>query len=406
MAQGESDPSGHVANPEPIASEAGQLDPYPWYREMRETNPVRCDDKRGVWDLFRFDHVERAIKDHEEFSAESDTPFDRFKRIERIEFGDTIIASDPPTHTRLRSVVDDYFQTGTLEEQFGARMEELADELLDRMLAGDDEIDFMAEFAIPYPVTIIAEVLGVPTEDRDQFREWSYQMIASPDGETEEAMREVQRRQLEAVANTAEYFADLVEDRKANPRDDLMTIVARSDDLARDEVLAFCVLLLMAGNITTTNLLNNAIWMFARHGVYTDIKDGGISLRQAVDEVLRYRSPVQSVSRATTQDVEIGGTTIPEGELVIPWIGAANRDPDVFENPETFDPTRSPNKHMAYGRGIHTCLGAPLANLEATTGLRAFMDRVEDVELLADDLEPVDARPLHSVESLPIAVTR
>ena len=374
--------------PEPISSQQGQLDPYPWYREMRNTAPVRYDDTRECWDVFRYDDVREVVTDFDTFSSTLTAGLGSSNEDSPIDLGETMIHRDPPEHERLRGVVDEYFQPGYLRK-FSGDFEELAHQQLDRALADGTEFDFAAEFAAPIPAIVIAEILGVPPGKRELL------VKVGPGGE--QTLRELK-----------EYITELIEKRKASPTDDILSEVIHATPdgrgMTEEEIYNFCSLLLLAGSQTTITLLTSSIWMFTEHGLVPDIRTGAIDLEAAIEEVLRYQPPVHHVTRIATEDVGIGDTTIREGEQVVAWIGSAHRDSRQFDDPETFDPERKPNRHMAFGRGIHVCLGAPLARLEAQTVLPVFFDRVSDVRITTDERVPIMNSPMYGLRSLPISV--
>lgn len=357
-----------------------RLDPYEWYQEMRDENPVRYDEERGVWDVFRYDDAKRVLRDHDTFSSSMDPEPNGVangqpdgQRTETDEskstpFGDMLIATDPPKHDRIRSVVAEHFQADAIRS-YRPRVEAIATDLVDNLEPG--EVDLVESFSDPLPVDVIAGVLGVPREERATFKRWSDAVTGVATAANTGITRE------EAFRRMSEYFGRLLTDRRQNPCDDLLTAIATAGDeseLSDREMVSLCIFLLIAGNVTTTNLLTNAVWSFHEHGVLDDVQTGAVPLQPSVEEALRYRSPVQKVERVAHRDSELGGETIEAGEFVVVWLGAANRDDRHFDDPEKFDPTRRPNDHLAFGQGIHFCLGAPLARLEVQVGLTALFE--------------------------------
>lgn len=388
--------------PAALRSRERQLAPFDWYAKMRQEAPVHYDEQRMVWDVFRHEDINRILTDHETFSSdatEADTPLFE-DSDEDLSLLRTMLSTDPPEHERLRGFAADRFRPGTIRE-YRSRIEAVADEFLDD-LAGADHIDIVDDFAYPFPVTIIAELLGIPGERREQFKEWSDALVARPKDDTEAAIEENRTRRKRAQREMRDYFSTLLDERTAGDGDDLVTLAATTDDLSREEKIGFCELLLIAGNITTTNLITNAIWCFDEQNVTDAVRTGEIDRTRAIEEVLRYRSPVQELSRIATEDVEIGGKQIEAGDRIGVWVGSANRDPDVFDTPSEFRPERSPNPHMAFGKGIHFCLGAPLARIEADIALGALLDQFE--VLVPDDSEKNPLRTFHGLETLPCRV--
>jgi cytochrome P450 len=393
--------------PDPLASREGWLEPFSWYRRMREENPVRYDPEREVWDVFRYDDVKAVLQRDETFSSDP-SHLPRFREEmgerERPPVLDTMLFSDPPEHGRLRGVAEDFFRPNAIKE-WGPRIEAITTDLLDDV--GDDgEMDLVADLAYPMPVIVIAELLGVPPADRDRFREWSNTLISRPDATTEAGMREFQRRQEETQREMQEYFSRMMEVRREGPREDLLSEIVRAGDdgrLTEREMLGFCILMLVAGNITTTNLITNAVRCFAEgNGWFDDLRRDDAALGRAIEEVLRYRSPVQAFFRVTKTDAELGGVEIPAGEGLVVWLGSANRDERRFDAPDEFRPARSPNQHLGFGYGTHYCLGAPLARLEAKIALTEVLDRFRDVELADAELQPVRSSFIYGVEHLPV----
>jgi len=401
-------PQGLQAVPEALQDRESWLDPFDWYRRMREEAPVRYDPQRQTWDVFRYEHVKRALDDDETFSVDP-READDFEEPEQSGEGfilDTMLFEDPPRHGELRSVVDDWFQPRTLADR-EPHFRELAGELLDDAVDDAGEMDVVADLAYPFPVTVIAQLLGIPPSDRDRFKTWSDTLVAA--ASDDEGADEFTERQQQSQMEMAQYFLEAIEDRRENPRDDLLSVIATEESetggrLSHEEALGTCILLLVAGNITTTNLIANAVRSFAEADAvrFEELRGDERALSNAIEEVLRYRSPVQAMSRVAAEDVRMGGETIGAGDRVVVWLGSANRDERRFDDADTFDPDRSPNQHLGFGHGTHYCLGAPLARLEAEVGLSELLDRVENVRLADATLQPTRSSFVYGVESLPI----
>lgn len=398
---------GETPSTQPPAALRGreqQLSPFDWYAKMRQEAPVHYDEPRQVWDVFCHEDVNRVLTDHETFSSDmsrADTPlFEDSDSDDDLSFFQTMLGSDPPEHERLRRFAAERFRPGTIRE-YQPRIEAVAEDFLND-LAGADHIDIVEDFAYPFPVTIIAELLGIPSERRDQFKAWSDALVTRPKDDTEAAIEENKTRRKRARREMREYFSELLDERTTGGGDDLVTLAATTDTLSREEKIGFCILLLIAGNITTTNLITNAIWCFDEQNAMDAVRTGAVDRKQAIEEVLRYRSPVQALSRITAADVEIRGKQIEAGDRIAAWIGSANRDPSVFDSSAEFHPERSPNPHIAFGKGIHFCLGASLARIEADIALRALLDQFET--LVPDDSEKIPLRTFHGLETLPCRV--
>jgi cytochrome P450 len=291
-----------------------------------------------------------------------------------------MILMDPPRHNQLRALVSRAFTPRRIAALHDG-IEELAEDLARRLVHGEGSADFVAEFAAVLPAMVIADLLGVPREDRDQFRQWSSRLVQvdPTNGETADA--------LSAVASMYGYFTDFLADRRQEPREDLMSALVYAEidgvRLTDEELLGFCVLLLVAGNETTTNLLGSAAVVLAQHpDSRRRLAADHTLLGPAIEELLRYHSPVQGLSRTLTRDIVLHNTMMRSGESVLLLFGSANRDERMFPDPDVFDIDRKPD-HLAFGRGVHFCLGAALARLEARIALTALLRRLPtwDVDL-------------------------
>ncbi|WP_117595512.1 cytochrome P450 [Haloprofundus halophilus] len=405
------DPQGLQAFPDELAGRESWLEPFEWYREMRDDAPVRYDASRGSWDVFRYDDVKRVLDDDETFSVDPERASDYVEPENEGEglILQTMLFEDPPRHDVLRGVVEEPFRPRAIR-QLEPRIRELTTEILDDVL--DDasgEMDIVDDLAYPVPVMVIAELLGVPAEKRDQFKTWSDTLVeaASDDIDAQAYVEEQQQVQMEM----AWYFLELIEDRRENPRDDLIStiVTAELDDgskLTREEALGTCILLLVAGNITTTNLVTNAVRCFDEADHFDAVRGDDRALSTAIEEVLRYRSPVQAMTRIATRDVEVQGATIEAGDRIVVWLGSGNRDERTFDDAGTFVPDRAPNQHLGFGHGTHYCLGAPLARLEAKVVLSELLDRVTDLRVAETELSPTRSSFIYGVESLPVEFQR
>lgn len=386
MAQ--SDDQQFLTLPSEAATIERQRNPFPWFRERHADSPIRYDPDRRSWDVFGYSEAKRILGDPGTFtSAESMATGGDLDII-----GISMINADPPRHTRLRSMVEPHFQPSAVRDLV-PEIERIADELLDD---SGGKIDLVEEFAHPLPVLIIAELLGIPTEDRDQFRTWSIELVGDTDIADPTTVDTTRAEEIEGELGI--YFTELIEEKKADPRDDLLSVLLEQE-LNEWEVLGFCALLLVAGNITTTNLLTNAVRSFEENGVVVETDHE--NLRPAIEETIRYRSPVQVVARYATENVEIAGETIEAGNHVHVWLGAANHDPAVFEAPEEFRPARR-GPHVGFGHGVHYCLGAHLARLEAQVALATLYERYPNLEIIGEDHPPVTSSFLHGLRSLPV----
>ncbi|HEU0054285.1 MAG TPA: cytochrome P450 [Longimicrobium sp.] len=360
-----------------LFSEAARRDPYPLYARLRAAGPVLHDEAGDRWMLLDYDGVRRALNDPASFSSVVSPPPSAPSRW--------LIFSDPPRHTQLRALVTRAFTPRAVAGLEG-RVRELARGLIDAR-AESGEMELLADFSVPLPLMVIAELLGAPVDEWPRFRRWSDSIVGlvltlSGGTEAERAVAAFQATHAEM----AEHLAALVDARRSAPRDDLLTRLVRAEvegeRLTGDEILGFFQLLLLAGHETTTNLIGNAVLALIENpdqrALLRSIPD---LVPSAVEEVLRYRSPVQAAFRVTRREVEVAGRTIPPGKLVLAMIGAANRDPAHFAEPDRFDVARHPNAHVAFGHGIHFCIGAPLARLEGRVALAELLERLPRLAL-------------------------
>ncbi|EMY33901.1 cytochrome P450 [Arthrobacter crystallopoietes BAB-32] len=377
------------------------LNPYPFYEQMRESAPVFRDEQTGLWHIFRYDDVERVLSEHATFSS-------RQRQDEQSEtgrlFAASLVNTDPPRHRQLRSLVSQAF-TPRAVDALAPRIEAITNDLLDR-IAPAGTADLVEALAYPLPVIVIAELMGIPAEDRDRFKKWSDNVIkaAGPD----EVLAEDDPGEEASRGEMVEYFLALIERRRQDPGHDLVSALLGAEidgqQLTVPELVGFCALLLVAGNETTTNLIGNALLSFAGNpGTLERLRAEPGLLPQAIEEVLRYRSPVQAMYRLAAADAELDGTAIPAGDSLVAWIGAANHDPRHFERPEEFDVDRSPNRHLAFGHGVHFCLGSPLARLEARIALQAVLTRLPGIAVVPGAaLERVDSTIVFGPKQVPV----
>jgi cytochrome P450 len=318
-----------------------------------------------------------------------------------------MLGSDPPEHTRLRSLVNKAF-TPRIVSRLEPRMREIARELMDDALA-QGEVDLVQALTYPLPVVVIAEIIGIPAEDRARFKRWSDQAIANL-GVVFFGGIEPERlaRQRQLFDEMRAYFIPLAERRRSDPREDLLTGLVRAEHegsrLSHDEMLSMLVLLLVAGNETTTTLIGNAALELLAHPEAEErLRAEPGLLPGAIDEVLRYSSPVQFDPRRVARDVELCGVKLRADDVVLCWLGSANRDESVFAEPERFDVARRPNPHLAFGFGPHHCLGHNLARLEAQVAIGELLARTRSFERSDDAQLPLHPSPVfRAVTKLPL----
>jgi pimeloyl-[acyl-carrier protein] synthase len=381
-------------------------DPYVHYKRLRETEPVHFNEARGGWMLTRYNDMVGVLRDDDRFSAERVGPQiqgqDGAERLPQDGFPRSMLGSDPPDHTRLRTLVNKAFTPRRIRELTG-RIQELVDGSLDRV-ADQGEMEVITDFAYPLPITVIAEMLGVPGEDRDFFRDAS-QKIAVALGPIEDM--QVALRAMEGRNQLVEYFNEIIPKRKGESRDDLITALLGAEEagdfLSHGELLAMLLLLLVAGHETTVNLIGNGLLALLRNPDQLQRlrSEEGIE-RHAVEELLRYDSPVQMTGRIAKEDVEVGGKAVRAGQFVSTIVASANRDPEAFRDPDSLDLAREPCNHLSFSAGIHFCLGAQLARLEGQIALSSIVRRFPNLKLASDDLRWRPAPILRGLVALPV----
>jgi cytochrome P450 len=303
--------------------------------------------------------------------------------LEQLRISSSLAGTDPPRHRLLRDLVSRAFTPRAI-----AQLEPHIAELTEGMLAAVlpmGRMDLIADLAYPLPVTVIAEMLGVPTSDRPTFERWAHALLSGTTEIPTDPNAPIFKERMRLLEEMNDYFRQFVAQRRAAPADDLVSRLVAAEvegqRLSDPEVLAFCTLLLVAGHITTTNLLGNGVLALLAHRDQLARLQGDPALvPSGVEEMLRYDGPVQAIPRFTLVDAEVGGQRIPAGQRILAWNASANRDETVFPEPDRFDVAREPNHHLAFGAGIHFCLGAPLARLEARVALSILLRRLHDVE--------------------------
>ncbi len=358
-------------------------DPYPSFHAEQARGPVCWHEPSSTWLVTEHAACSQALRDRrlgriwqDKQPGEVFEPFNLLHRNQMME-------NEPPNHTRLRRKVSAAFARGHVE-RMRPRVIELGRRLLDEIET--DTFDVLADFAEPLPVLVIAELLGAPTSDIGRLRSWSQAIVRMY-----EPMigAEVQDHALHASADFAAYMRDLIESRRSLLGDDLLSDLLRAQDgddgLTDDEVLASAILLLNAGHEASVNVFGNGLVALLRHPAqWQRVQDGDVTAPVAVEELLRYDSALQLFERTATADVELADVVVAEGEKVAVLLGAANRDPAVFDEPDALDVGRDPNPHLAFGAGVHFCLGAPLARVELAESLGLLASAYPDLELAAE----------------------
>ena len=357
-----------------------RANPYPHFPALLDGPPRQLKLFLPTTVIARYDDVVTVLHDHERFTVRRpEIPFR--ERIDPFGGAPTILTADPPVHSRLRRLVSKAFTPRRVRE-LEPRVREITTELLSRA-TDSSGVEAMAMLANPLPVIVIAELLGVSADDHAQFKQWSNDLISSFGQEMGSGPSAAG---LAAKDELRRYLAEAIKQRSANPADDLISalVTARdeSDALSENELLAFVVLLLLAGNETTTNLIGNGLLALCRHPEQQQrLRENRELIPKAVEEMLRYDPPVQMTVRVPTATTSVGGTEIAEGTIAFILLAAANRDPAHFTSPENFDVAREPNEHVSFGEGIHFCLGAPLARLEGAIAIEQMLDKFPRLQL-------------------------
>jgi cytochrome P450 len=387
-----------------------RANPLPFYARMRQEAPVvrLMDPYFGVpvWVVSRYKAAVELLRDprfvKDQDKLPEDSPHRALRDDSMAALNRHMLMADPPDHTRLRTLVSKAF-TPRRVDALRPRITSIAERLLERV-KGQGSVDLLDAFAFPLPVTVIAEMLGVPVEDQDQFRAWTNVIVNPPvNGDMGPLM--------EAGLGFLNYFQALMEKRRGEPRDDLLTALMSAEEagdrLSPQELVSMLFLLLVAGHETTVNLIGNGVWALLRHPEQLErLRQEPALIDSAVEEMLRYRGPVETTTqRWALEDVEFHGQVIPKGESILASLLSADHDPEQFPEPERFDIGREPNRHIAFGFGIHFCLGAPLARLEASVAIPLLLERLPRLRLGVDEqaLQWREGVLVHGMKQLPVA---
>ncbi len=387
-------------------------DPYPTYDRLRETSPVFWSDANGGWMLFRWEDVHASLLDHQRFSSTG-----RFSAaLQRLSpelreacglldahFSVGMLASDPPHHTRMRALVTKAF-TPRVIETLRPRIEALVSDLLDDIDPASP-FDLIESLAYPLPATVISFLFGAPAADRERFKGWTkgilgFQGTGNPSRASIEAA-------TEALADMRGYLDVLITARRRDPQDDLLSLLVAAEEegdrLSTAELQTICVTLLTAGHETTTTLISNGVWLLLTHPEqHALLREQPDLMPNAIEEMLRYESPLQRNPRMVKSAFTYHGHDLRAGDYVMQVLGSANRDPAQFPAPARFDITRTPNRHLAFGHGVHFCLGAPLARLEAPIALRQLFARFPDLRMADDGVTWQRSGLLRGLTALPV----
>ena len=405
-----------------------RFSPFDFYSSMRKNNPIVFDEENERWGVYRYDDIEKILRNHSSFSSKFgplDLPLGIPPEYEENIHRPSLINSDPPYHRKLRSIVDTLFVPIEISK-LAPRIENIVNELIDKIIEQNSNtatstMDLISDFAYPLPAIVIAELLGVPFEDRDTYHQWADVIVGLEENSNIDYIKKVSKTFDEMDV----YFSKLIEERKKSSSstkdndDDDNTLISRiirakvdgDSSLSEREILTFSHLLLNAGHITTVNLIGNSIFSLLENPQELKrLQENKNSLiKPAIEETLRYRSPVQLVIRIANDDVTLseekgeGGVgrkeiqnqeiKIKKGQKIILFLGSANHDESIFTDPERFDINRKNLRHMAFGTGIHFCLGAPLARLEGQIALRTILERFDNLQF---DFDYSDRQDLYT----------
>jgi cytochrome P450 len=405
-----------------------RFSPFNFYSSMRKNNPIVFDEENERWGVYRYNDIEKILRDHSRFSSKFgplDLPLGIPPEYEENIHRPSLINSDPPYHRKLRSIVDTLFVPIEISK-LAPRIENIVNELIDNIIEKNNNtitstMDLISDFAYPLPATVIAELLGVPFEDRDTYHQWADVIVGLEENSNIDYIKKVSKTFDEMDV----YFSKLIEERRkkssfsTKDNDDNNTLIGRiirakvdgHSSLSEREILTFSHLLLNAGHITTVNLIGNSIFSLLENPQELKrLQENKNSLiKPAIEETLRYRSPVQLVIRIANDDVTlseeqeggVGGRKeiekqeikIQKGQKILLFLGSANHDESIFPDPERFEITRKNLRHMAFGTGIHFCLGAPLARLEGQIALRTLLERFDNLQF---DFDYSDRQDLYT----------
>jgi len=390
------------------------LDPYPLYEQVRAHDPVHWNKSDEFWYITRYADLMSIIRDPRVSSKRIANKARSLSEEEREKvslFLDAvsswILDSDPPTHTRIRSLVNKAF-TPRMIENMRSRIQDLVDGMLDKVQS-KGHMDVIEDLAIPLPGTVISDMLGIPEEDHHRFKKWSTDIAMSVAG-SDSVSSLVERLEMgqKSFLELFEYFTGLIESMRGNRQDNLLSSLVEAeeagDKLTEQELVANCVLLMFAGHETTSNLIGNGTVALLENPVQKKMlqEDSGL-IGSAVEELLRFDSPVQKTSRTAATDIEIGGKTIKSGDLVYLSYGSANRDHLQFTDPDRLDITRKENRHASFAQGIHYCLGAALARMEGQIAIDTLLKRMPGLKLDTEDLQRNPSLVLWGFKEIPVS---
>jgi cytochrome P450 len=379
--------------------------PYPMYHRLRTEEPVH-HSPLGFWVLTRYDDVVAALRDPRLTKEPIAAYVAARTGLPQPSMGLSMLDRDPPDHTRLRGLVSKAF-TPRVVEALRPHIQQIVDDMIARVEARGS-MDLIEEFAYPLPVMVICEMLGVPVEDNERFKGWGLALARGLDATLLAPGSDIVHQSRDARIALAGYFRELIAERRKSPRNDMLSgliaVEEAGDKLSEHELLATCILILIAGHETTVNLIGNGTLALLRNPDQLQrLRENPGLIGTAIEELLRYDGPVQRTARIPDQDITIAGHTIEKGDMVMPFIGAADRDPAQFPDPDRLDIGRTENRHIAFGWGIHFCLGAPLARIEAQAAISTLVQRFPKLALATDSQEFRPSLTLRGLTHLPVS---
>lgn len=389
------------------------LDPYPLYDQVRTHDPVHWNQADNSWYVMRYADLMSIIRDDRLSSERFKTMVMSLSEEEQKRYSpfiesvtSWILMSDPPSHTRIRSLVNKAF-TPRMIENMRARIQTLVDGMLDKV-QGNGRMDVIADLAVPLPGIVISDMLGVPEEGQPQFKKWSNDIARGLESSTG-AGSATERLEMgqKSLLELSEYFRGIIKSLKEQPKDNLLNSLVEveeaGDRLTEQELVANCVMIMFAGNETTTNLIGNGILALLQNPEQKQLlqEDSGL-IGSAVEELLRFDAPIQKTRRTAKVDIELGGKTIKAGDLIAMCYASANRDPEQFEEPDRLDIMRADNRHASFAQGIHYCLGAALARMEGQIAISTLLSRMPNLKLETNDLERNPSLVFWGLKALPV----
>ncbi|HDR6242720.1 TPA: cytochrome P450 [Bacillus cereus] len=376
--------------------------PFAWYKEMREKEPICFNHQADMWNVFLYEDVKTVLEDKEYFSS-------IMPEKKKSPFPQSILGMDPPKHTQIRSIVNRSFTPKALRE-WEPRIQQITNDILNQ-LSNRETFDIVRELFYPLPVIVIAEMLGVSAKDMERFKRWSDIIVSSPSHDDSDYLEEFFNTRLQAENELGEFFEEIIQSNRGKSKKDsnnIISLLVQSEadkNISGKEIVPFCKLLLVAGNETTTNLLGNALYCFIEHpNVYDQLQQDISLVPKAIEEVLRYRSPVQRIVRRVKKEIQLKGQTLQVDQIISAWVGSANRDSHQFKDADSFNIYRRRNPHLTFGHGIHFCLGAPLARLEAKIVLTELIKRYKSFSFIDQDLPvPIsNSSSIYGLHSFPV----